>query len=162
MPEVEASVEGAPDPEAGEALRIAREAHLAGVRMLSMRCGLQVPQQIDGPLTVDSKLTFGWTRTDIGVSCAFRANVSLRAPEPEHPVFSCDVVYESIYAVDDSARFGDREIVAFAKSSGLLASWPYIRESVQSASTRCGLQPITLDVLRVNLAPLTRSENAEG
>jgi hypothetical protein len=39
-------------------------------------------------------------------------------------------------------------VSCFADSNGAFIAWPYIREAVQAMSTRLGLAPITLGILR--------------
>lgn len=57
--------------------------------------------------------------------------------------------FEIVYQLPEGLKAGDEEIQAFADTNGMLNSWPYWREYVQSSVIRMGLPPLTLPLYRV-------------
>lgn len=135
------------DPRDG--LRLGAFVQLKSVRMLELNCGLRATQPVAGDLRITADVGVGWTRVPGGFACAARVEVEARESEAEdHLVFECETAYELTYEVPENSNPSDTEIVSFALTSATMSAWPYLREAVQSASVRCGLQPIILEVLR--------------
>lgn len=53
------------------------------------------------------------------------------------------------FSLPEGEELSKEEIQSFAGTSGIFAAYPYAREYVQSASMRMGLQPLTLDFLKI-------------
>lgn len=63
----------------------------------------------------------------------------------------CEIAVEYFFNVTGGPK-GDALapfLAAFAQINGVFNAWPYIRETVQSLTTRMGLPPLTLAVFRV-------------
>lgn len=65
----------------------------------------------------------------------------------EKPGLKIDVTFKFTY--QDSIPLTDEIFKIFSKQSLVLHSWPYFRQFVQDLSSRAGLPPLTLDVIRL-------------
>jgi hypothetical protein len=65
-----------------------------------------------------------------------------------HGVLGLFVVYE---LPEDRPEWDEADFEAFANISATFAAWPYIREILQSLTSRAGIPPLVLDVLRAPL-----------
>ena len=141
----------AQDPALGAA--VVPHISLRGTRLLELRCAFQSPATIpEPPYSNAVETSFAWSRREDGLAFAFKVDIKA-APQNavEHPFWTCSVVYEVTYAAEDPARFNDEQVQAFGRSSGLLAAWPYLRETIHAVSAKSGLAPILLDVVRFSL-----------
>lgn len=110
------------------------------------------------PYDVAANASVAWRRNPNGFSYAVKADVKVGPPgKPDEHFWVCSAVVELIYLVEESQKFSDDQAIAFGNTSGLIAGWPYVRETVQSTSVRFGLAPITVGVIQVGLPAIESS-----
>ena len=143
----------APSHDLARAAKLVPHVRLVATRLLELRSGF-VPSTVvpEPPYTIKIEASFAWVRRDDGFSYSFKVEVNA-GPEDhiEVPFWTCVTAQELTYLVKDVKNFADEDAAAFGNSSGLMAAWPYLREVVQSISTRSGLAPVILDVIRFSL-----------
>jgi len=80
------------------------------------------------------------------------ARFRLHAPSEEDPkksVLDIGASFLLVYKGEDVKGFDKETLEEFADINGLFNAWPYWREFVQNVTTRMGLPPLTVPVLRV-------------
>ena len=79
----------------------------------------------------------------------FQVSCKVVAGEPENPLFTMESTHLAFYAY---SIHGLPEAVMkhIGETTVMLSVYPYIRELVQSLTSRAGLPPLTLDLLRMD------------
>jgi hypothetical protein len=121
--------------------------------------GFQVETSADrgaGRIAVSAFFTVGAEAADGSGSPLVREFLSLHgAPRagatggsdwPSLP-FLTGVEFHLSYRIDSFEGISDDHLDAFGKMNGIYNAWPYLREYVQSMTTRVGLPALTLPVL---------------
>jgi preprotein translocase subunit SecB len=67
--------------------------------------------------------------------------------------FHIDCSYELIYLLPDDAQVDDEDLDAFGEVSVSFSAFPYVRELVQSLTTRASLPALVLGTLRSPIDP---------
>jgi hypothetical protein len=98
----------------------------------------------------------------LSVDVNFRMDVRT-APQEEEPAspppgrsvmsFACGFRLEYDLKQDPDSEDREESLTAFAELNGLFNAWPYVRELVQSTTTRMSLPPLVLRVLRLSPSP---------
>lgn len=136
--------------------RIGAKAHLLRTNTLDFAGGLRSVEPLNGPLSLANDIGFQFRREEGALFFAFRMHARLTADEHDDAlVFELSVVQELVYGVPDSGEFSDEEVSTFGASAGAFTVWPYLREFLHSSSQRCGLPPVVLDLIRLNIDPAT-------
>ncbi|HWE55810.1 MAG TPA: hypothetical protein VG435_09865 [Acidimicrobiales bacterium] len=132
------------------AAHIVPHVHLAAARLFEVHASFVMGAQIpDPPYTFTTGIGFAWARREDGFGYVIRCEVTaFPLDELEQPFWKCEAAHELTYQAENADQFSDEEAIPFGMSSGVLAAWPYLRETVQSMSARSGLNPIVLDVIR--------------
>jgi preprotein translocase subunit SecB len=80
-----------------------------------------------------------------------QAKISIKTilEESEEVFFSIDAVYQVIYEIEEEIENVNEEIIELFVNQNLpINIWPYIRELVSTNTTKMGLPPLVLGVLK--------------
>lgn len=103
---------------------------------------------------VDTTPELAWERGDddwIGYQFDFSWQVGEK--DADEPLFTGLAQYQLVYEHPEDFAFEDDEAEAFGQTSVQLTVHPFVRELVQSLTTRAGLPPLTIPTIRQPLAP---------
>lgn len=141
--------------------RVAMRAQLDDVRLLRLSSELQD----FGPVTTlgsDVEMAPQHTEFDEGAhsfvaAVDFTVKITKADSHAEDAsdtlVAVIEVSYGALYGLDyDPSMTGD-EVQAFVQTVGLLALYPYVRELVQGVTSRMGLPPLVMPIMRQPLLP---------
>lgn len=130
--------------------------HIEDIRLKSLSCDSS-DVQIAGPYEVSTNISFrGHLRDRQVVECWIRYGVDATAGEvdadPEaRQAWSVQLELVAAFERNDGSEllpeFSADELEAFAFALGVMHVHPYARETVQSATSRLGYPPFTLDMI---------------
>jgi preprotein translocase subunit SecB len=133
------------------AARVGSVVHLRRVGLTGLTFTVDDDFSLSDQLVVNLTYGHGWQRlsevvVDVQLEDAVSAGLHIKA---EHVL---------AYVVPAGIELSDDELTSFAVVSGTFAVHPYVREVVQSVTTRAGLPAVVLDVWR---SPLD-VDNSDG
>jgi preprotein translocase subunit SecB len=156
------SLESFPWPVMDDALRLSA---LVGARveLTDVRCVASSTElrsaDFETPLNADIDRSYGWTRVEDGLACSLGIDVTV-TNKTGMAVFVCSATFTSLYELNgDPGELEDEALEAFAASSGVFSLYPYLREWVQSATTRAGLPALALGTLRRQIPGSTETND---
>jgi hypothetical protein len=123
----------------------------------------KVDISIDGPVPDDAKISLKLSAksdgqkvsdTELNLHFDFRL-IGTGAPSSEDKVIDVSLKLIAIYSIPRDQMIGPGEIKAFAGTNGLLNTWPYFREFIQSITARAGMPPLTVPLFRIHHKPLS-------
>lgn len=144
-----------------KAARIAGQAEIKDVRTRSLHADMDVPPPPEARLgyEVDSDFQFAAPEEE-GDLAIIEGTYTLslwfapRGEEQETTQFATlSFTLLGLFDVPlpDATQYSDDEWEAFVKTSGQFALYPYVRETVSMLTTRLGIPPLTMGVLRLAL-----------
>jgi hypothetical protein len=133
--------------EARRAARVAAEANLSGQYLLRAECDGAGPALKPGPAE-QAVIAYG-VSAEREADNRLAIEVQYRLTGEQHVVFQVDVTFLLVYEVDPKFAVAQKDLDAFARSQGLMASWPYAREFMQNLTARMGLPVLILPTLKL-------------
>lgn len=119
--------------------------HVRDVRLLDLRAVGGHPP-VDGPYVVDWSLQVRAEQREGQIDCFSRYVVAAEAEGSR--AWSVEAQFVGEWRTEDGAPSFDREqLESFAYAVGMAALHPYARETVQTAVSRMGYPPYTLDMI---------------
>jgi hypothetical protein len=113
----------------------------------------------DTEYTVESSSGLSWDRSPSDcVTYALDFGWLVHSGDEDDALFTGIAEFELSYGCAEDFTFDDEEAEAFGEASVLLSAYPFVRELVQSLTTRAGLPPLTLSTIR---RPLTVEDGKE-
>jgi hypothetical protein len=84
-------------------------------------------------------------------------------PDPRDAPVELHARFVLLYQLDDVETVAERDPEHFALSNGILHAWPYWREIAQSTTTRMGLTPLMVGMVKIPWSgdPDRESESAD-
>ena len=129
--------------------RVGGQAEFLDLRLTKFDFQLFLDNLVEPPYELQSAVHVRWARTlqegETAALYLIEFTVSA-APAGGEPVFRSLVEHALAYAVDNDHT--DEELQAFGLTSAVFASYPYVRELLQSSTGRAGLEPLILPVWR--------------
>lgn len=118
---------------------------LRDVRVSRMFCEGATPP-IDGPFEVESNLTVSAKQHNHFLYCY--AAYDVKASSGEDRAWTVKLEMVGSWAIEnDAPEFDDEHLNCFAIAIGSMTLHPYARENVQTAVSRLGYPPFTLDMI---------------
>lgn len=71
---------------------------------------------------------------------------------------SITVTYLAVYALKSKEPLADNDVAQFAAANGTLHTWPFVREFLNSLTSRMGFPPFTLGVMHFVPMPVPKQE----
>lgn len=133
--------------EARRAARVAAEANLSGLYLLRAECDGAGPAPKPGPAE-RAVVAYGIS-AEREAENRLALEVQYRLTGEQHVVFRVDVTFLLVYEVDPEFAGTQKDLDAFARSQGVMASWPYAREFMQNLTARMGLPVLILPTLKL-------------
>lgn len=132
---------------------VGARASILDVRQVVVSATLQ--RVTDAPLHAEVEHTFDWRLEDSTLLCQAGCAVRITERDSGDAVFDADVVYGCGFAMSDLEGLDEAAYDEFARVNATLCLYPYIREAVQSLTSRAGLPPFVLGTFRVPVAVAT-------
>lgn len=142
-----------------DAASVGARASILDVRQVKVSADLK--RVTDTPLHADVDHTFDWRLEGTTLLCQAGCEVRITERESGDEVFDATVVYGCGFAISDIEGLDDSAYEEFAKVNATLCLYPYIREAVQSLTSRAGLPPFVLATFRVPVAVGAAAESPE-
>ncbi|MBK5221864.1 MAG: protein-export chaperone SecB [Acidimicrobiia bacterium] len=122
-------------------------ANLLQIKLLRSTSELQAGYE-PGQLAADVDASYDWALMDDArlLVCEIGCEVHIR--RGAEAVFDCSAIYGAVYALPEDVQLSDEAYGAFAATSATFSVHPYLREFIQSLTTRAGLPPLSLATLR--------------
>jgi hypothetical protein len=142
------------DSSALELRQLVASVQLTDVRLIDavVRTRVRHPTDVATPVLVTTHGTKVIQRLDDGfiIAASLMAQVVSVGEElsQNSPIFM-NITYTLQYGVENAKRFSDDVLQEFARVNGTFNAWPYLREYVQTTSSRMNLPPLMVPVLRV-------------
>lgn len=133
-----------------EAASVGARASILDVRQVVVSATLK--RVTDAALHAEVDHTFDWRLEDATLFCQAGCEVRITERESGDEVFDATVVYGCGFAISEVEGLDEAAYEEFAKVNATLCLYPYIREAVQSLSSRAGLPPFVLGTFRVPVA----------
>ena len=133
-----------------DAASVGARASILDVRQVKVSADLK--RVTDAPLHADVDHTFDWRLEGTTLLCQAGCELRITERESGDEVFEATVVYGCGFAISDAEGLVDSAYDEFAKVNATLCLYPYIREAVQSLTSRAGLPPFVLGTFRVPIA----------
>lgn len=130
-----------------DAASVGARAAILDVRQVAVAANLK--RVTDAGLHAEVDHTFDWRLEDATLLCQVGCEVRITERESGDEVFDATVVYGCGFAISDLEGLGDAAYDEFARVNATLCLYPYIREAVQSLTSRAGLPPFVLGTFRV-------------
>jgi preprotein translocase subunit SecB len=126
--------------------RIGAKAGLRDLRLRGIRGELFQPAA-ESPFEAQIDVRPSYEQLDDTV--LYTIQYGLKAVDAEElPVFEADIAYSLLFDLPAGETFEDDDFVAFGEVSVLFMLHPYVREAVHDLTSRFGLPPLVLQVLR--------------
>lgn len=137
------------------AAKVGARADLALVSLRSVDAHLSEVGDAEEPIQLEVSWETTHTRPNPGeVRFLHQMSISAAAGQDLH----IDCAYELIYLLPDDAGVDEEDLDAFGEVSVSFSAFPYVRELVQSLTTRASLPPLVLGTLRSPVDPPLASE----
>lgn len=142
------------------AARIAGQAELKDVRTRALHADMKFPPHPGSRLGYRMAVEFQYTPTDADEELAvvegeYRITMFMKADDADEEEFAeIHFILVGLYevpAASDGEPYTEEEWEAFAQTTGQFALYPYAREAASMLTTRLGVPPLTLGMLRVGL-----------
>lgn len=140
-----------------KAAKIASSAHLQDLRLTSSNVELYFAPEYGCALDLDMKIELSGKPADennvVVVQADFDLTISL-LPEIEDASDEFNAVahlkfgYVAAFEFENAVEHDEESLEAFARTTGVFAIYPYAREYVTDITTRLGLPPLVLDLLK--------------
>lgn len=144
-----------------KAARIAGQAEIKDVRTRSIHADMDFPPPVDSRLGYDMDADFEFAapeeQGDLSiVQGQYKLALWLAPTEGERePQQFATLSFALVGLFDiplhEAKQYSDEEWQAFVKTSAQFALYPYARETVSMLTTRLGIPPLTMGVLRLEL-----------
>lgn len=128
------------------AARVGAKASLLDVRMRRIDAELLTPAA-EPPYTATLEISQSFDVEAEHAVYTLRYAVEA-STEDEKKVAYCHVEFVALYRLPEVHDFSEDDFAAFGEVSVIFSLHPYAREAVQSVTTRFGLPPLVLDVMR--------------
>lgn len=130
------------------AARAAGCADLIDIRLFESSSKLVEVVAADVSLASDMQVEPTMTVDGDALVARVRFRVEITRADDDSPVASVECTYGALYRLPSEHDLPRNELQAFSQSVGLLALYPYAREFTQTVTTRMGLPPLVLPILR--------------
>lgn len=130
-----------------DAASVGARASIRDVRQVKVSADLK--RVTDAPLQADVDYTFDWRLEGETLLCQAGCEVRISERESGDSVFDSTVVYGCGFDISDVEGLHEAAYEEFARVNATLCLYPYIREAVQSLTSRAGLPPFVLGTFRV-------------
>lgn len=131
------------------AARVAGCADLLDIRLFAAGADLTSPMAPDTQLASDLEVSPALERQDeTTFVAALQFKVVITKADDKSEVASAQCDFRALYELPEGKDLSDDELEAFVRSVAMLAIYPYARELVQSLTSRMGLPPLVLPILR--------------
>jgi preprotein translocase subunit SecB len=128
------------------AARIGARADLADVRIRRIDAELFAPSP-SPPFTVDVRVAPAASIVDSKLVYEVCYEVS-SMDSKKRPVFAATIALNLLFELQEDVALAEADLSAFGEVTVLLMAHPYVREILQSISSRMGLPPLVLEVMR--------------
>lgn len=128
---------------------VGANAQLLDLRLRHAAFELHLDELSEEPLVLTSSIDVRWSRAeaDDGTVAQFLVAFTVLAGRVDGPTeFEATVEHALAYQV--APGHSDEELEAFGQTTAVFASYPYLREMVQSLTGKAGLPPLVLPVWR--------------
>lgn len=132
------------------AASVGARAAILDVRQVVVSATLQ--RVTDAPLHAEVDHTFDWRLEDTTLLCQSGCELRITERESGDAVFDATVVYGCGFSISEVDGLDEAAYEEFAKVNATLCLYPYLREAVQSLTSRAGLPPFVLATFRVPVA----------
>lgn len=129
---------------------VGARASILDVRQVVVSANLK--RVTDSALHAEVDHTFDWRLDGTTLLCQAGCEVRITERESNDEVFDATVVYGCGFALSEIDGLEEAAYDDFARVNATLCLYPYIREAVQSLTSRAGLPPFVLGTFR---APIT-------
>ncbi|MBN1908221.1 MAG: protein-export chaperone SecB [Pirellulales bacterium] len=123
---------------------ILENAQLVALRLRHGQCTLiatpESPPELQQTIAVQAEYDQGKART-----ATVQATFTLRDEKHLH----IEAAFELLYEIGGQEKIALEQMRAFGQIVGVNNAWPYWREFVQSTTTRMGLPPLTMPLMRL-------------
>ena len=106
----------------------------------------------DAQLHADVEHTFDWRLEQNTLLCQAGCELKITERDTGEGVFDATVVYGCGFDLSDHENLAEEAYEDFARVNATLCMYPYIRETVQSLTSRAGLPPFVLATIHVPVA----------
>lgn len=130
-----------------EAASVGARASILDVRQVVVSATLK--RVTDAALHAKVDHTFDWRLEDATLFCQAGCEVRITERESGDEVFDATVVYGCGFAISEVEGLDEAAYEEFARVNATLCLYPYIREAVQTLTSRAGLPPFVLGTFRV-------------
>jgi preprotein translocase subunit SecB len=130
------------------AARAAGCADLVDIRLFESSSKLVEVVAADVALASDMQVEPTMTVEGDALVARVRFRVEITRADDDSPVAGVECTYGALYRLPSEHDLPRNELQAFSQSVGLLALYPYAREFTQTVTTRMGLPPLVLPILR--------------
>lgn len=140
------------------ASRISRRVDLREIRLTDIHATCQPRASGSFPLIPTYDHTCVPTKVEGGiieVSCTFRFKV--RSSDADADVADASMTYQVIYRLLGDGPTEQSDIEHFARANGAYHTWPFVRETIYSLTSKMGFPPYTLPVLSFLPRPKPRT-----
>ncbi len=133
---------------------------LSGFSLVSLHADItQRPEEASGNHKFSLETSTGASIID-GKSAEITVTLQVRIHrDEEHPPWATvSTTVRLVYAFSGAVP-PKADLEQFAKVNGIYNAWPYLREIVQSTTTRMGIAPLMLPLFRVGTGPKKKKPN---
>lgn len=121
------------------------------IRLLNLSCGLTAPPPPAGAIRIDLSHEVSVDLIEnsaLGVQVHYSLNASPEAADSA-PFLKMTVIFQLLYDGENLSAISAEKRQMFGDINGVHNAWPYFRELVQSVSSRMGLPPLTVPLLKL-------------
>ena len=142
------------DPLLIAAQTVGRSARLIGIRLIGGSFSRATAPDAARKPTSTSEIEIHVQRNgnQLSVQLVWAFDSGLKGVEPVALLVHVGATYLLQYELNPEMKFTDVQADAFARINGLLNSWPYWREHLQTTLLRMELPPLTLPLLKADQA----------
>jgi preprotein translocase subunit SecB len=128
------------------AAKIARRVNLIDVRVDEISA-----KRLDDPTTeMEAELTDSYAPKKTDSTLEILCNHHMKAVSAGDCVAEIQVSMRLVYGISGTEPVDDDDLPAFAAANGAYHSWPFVREMYYSLTSRLGLPPFVLEVMRLS------------
>lgn len=129
------------------AAAVGARASLLDIRLLAVSATLK--RVSEAQLHLTTQYTFNWKVEEELLLCEVGCDIQVSERESHEEVFTAEVVYGCGFSLSEAEELTDESYDEFAKVNATMCLHPYIRETIQSLTSRAGLPPLVLPTRRV-------------
>ncbi len=145
---------------------VSERVEIEDVKLLQSKChyhptGEKLPDKLNVEFHV--KTNADQASLSIHVVVGFRLTGIFEGASPkDEPLLEIEAKFLLLYRVSSLEGLSHRNLKAFGELNGLYNAYPYLREFVQSTTSRMGLPPLVIPVLKPLGRKATRTRARSG